>query len=219
MKIGILCACAPEFEPYRATLGGESTFIHGMQRTDGVLCGHEISAVFCGIGKVNAALGAMTLIRDCGADRIIMSGVAGAIRRGVHIGQCVMITDCIYHDLSPQLITDYHPSGIDPDFLCAKDVVNIGAAEGMLCGRTVTGDVFIEQDGRESIIERFDPVCCDMETAAAAHVCHACARYPIPRTKQDSAALKKTWPSPRRRPLTAYAPYSAKCKRKITHPA
>ena len=136
MKIGILCACAPEFEPYRATLGGESTFIHGMQRTDGVLCGHEISAVFCGIGKVNAALGAMTLIRDCGADRIIMSGVAGAIRRGVHIGQCVMITDCIYHDLSPQLITDYHPSGIDPDFLCAKDVVNIGAAEGMLCGRT-----------------------------------------------------------------------------------
>ena len=91
MKIGILCACAPEFEPYRATLGGESTFIHGMQRTDGVLCGHEISAVFCGIGKVNAALGTMTLIRDCGADRIIMSGVAGAIRRGVHIGQCVMI--------------------------------------------------------------------------------------------------------------------------------
>lgn len=173
MKIGILCACAPEFEPYRAALGGDTAFIHGMQRTDGVLCGHEISAVFCGIGKVNAALGTMTLIRDCGADRIIMSGVAGAIRRGVHIGQCVMITDCIYHDLSPQLITDYHPSGIDPDFLCAKDVVNIGAAEGMLCGRTVTGDVFIEQDGRESIIERFDPVCCDMETAAAAHVCHA----------------------------------------------
>lgn len=120
MKIGILCACAPEFEPYKAALGGESTFIHGMQRTDGVLCGHEISAVFCGIGKVNAALGAMTLIRDCGADRIIMSGVAGAIRRGVHIGQCVMITDCIYHDLSTQIITDYHPSGIDPDFMCKK---------------------------------------------------------------------------------------------------
>lgn len=173
MKIGILCACAPEFEPYKAALGGESTFIHGMQRTDGVLCGHEISAVFCGIGKVNAALGAMTLIRDCGADRIIMSGVAGAIRRGVHIGQCVMITDCIYHDLSTQIITDYHPSGIDPDFMCKKDVVDIGATEGMLCGRTVTGDVFIEQDGRESIIERFDPICCDMETAAAAHVCHA----------------------------------------------
>ena len=44
---------------------------------------------------------------------------------------------------------------------------------GLSCGRTVTGDVFIEKDGRESIIERFNPVCCDMETAASAHVCYA----------------------------------------------
>ena len=94
-----------------------------MQRTDGVLCGHEISAVFCGIGKVNAALGAMTLIRDCGADRIIMSGVAGAIRRGVHIGQCVMITDCIYHDLSPQLIIQ----AASPPTFCAKKMLLISA--------------------------------------------------------------------------------------------
>lgn len=31
--------------------------------------------------------------------------------------------------------------------------------------------MFIADDGRESIIERFDPLCCDMETAAAAHAC------------------------------------------------
>lgn len=173
MKIGILCACAPEFEPYRAALGGEVSMLHGMQRTGGILCGHEVAALFCGLGKVNAALGAAALIRDCGADRVIMSGVAGAIRRGVHIGQCIMITDCVYHDLSPQLIIDYHPSAIDPDFVCAQDIVDIGRSLGLVCGRTVTGDVFIESDGRESIAERFDPVCCDMETAAAAHACHA----------------------------------------------
>lgn len=173
MRIGILCACAPEFEPYKSALGGRVSMLHGMQRVDGVLCGHEVSAVFCGIGKVNAALGAGALIRDCGADRVIMSGVAGAIKRGVHIGDCVMITDCVYHDLTPELITQYHPSGIDPDFLCEKNVVDTGRALGMLCGRTVTGDVFIESDGRENIIERFDPICCDMETAAAAHVCQA----------------------------------------------
>lgn len=68
----------------------------------------------------------MTLIRDCGADRIIMSGVAGAIRRGVHIGQCIMITDCIYHDLSPQLITDYHQAASPPTF-CAKKMLLISA--------------------------------------------------------------------------------------------
>ncbi len=173
MKIGILCACAPEFEPYKAALGGKASAVHGMLRADGVLCGHDVSVVFCGLGKVNAALGAMTLIRDCGADRVIMSGVAGAIRGGVHIGQCIMITDCVYHDLSPQLVIDYHPSAIDPDFACSQDIVDIGRAQGLLCGRTVTGDVFIESEGRGSIVERFDPVCCDMETAAAAHVCHA----------------------------------------------
>ncbi len=173
MKIGILCACAPEFEPYKAALGGEAVMLHGMQRSDGILCGHEVSALFCGLGKVNAALGAMTLIRDCGADRVIMSGVAGAIKGGVHIGQCIMITDCVYHDLAPQLIIDYHPSEINPDFFCAEDIVGIGRSLGLMCGRTVTGDVFVESDGRESIIERFDPVCCDMESAAAAHVCSA----------------------------------------------
>lgn len=173
MKIGILCACAPEFEPYKSTLGGKAAALHGMQRADGILCGHEVSAVFCGIGKVNAALGAMALIRDCGADRVVMSGVAGAIKGGVHIGQCIMITDCVYHDLTPQLITDYHPSAINPDFACAEDIVDMGRARGLMCGRTVTGDVFIESEGRESIVERFDPVCCDMESAAAAHVCHA----------------------------------------------
>lgn len=91
----------------------------------------------------------------------------------------------------------------------------------MLCGRTVTGDVFIEQDGRESIIERFDPICCDMETAAAAHVCHAmgvsfnCVRA-ISDTEDEAGlgSFEKTWPLPRRRPLTACAPCSAKCKRK-----
>ena len=173
MKIGILCACAQEFEPYKKVLNKEPRLIHGMQNTNGTLCGHDISVIFCGIGKVNAALGTITLIHDCGVERVIMSGVAGAIKKGIHIGESIMITDCVYHDLTPQLLIDYHPSDINPNFICAEDIVSIGRNMGLSCGRTVTGDVFIEKDGRESIIERFNPVCCDMETAAAAHVCYA----------------------------------------------
>ena len=30
MKIGILCACAPEFEPYKSALGGRVSMLHGM---------------------------------------------------------------------------------------------------------------------------------------------------------------------------------------------
>lgn len=171
MKIGILCACAPEFEPYKSALGGEEKAACGSKYIEGSLCGKETAVLFCGIGKVNAAIGTSTLIRTLSCDRIIMSGAAGAIAKGLHIGDCVMITDCIYHDLDSQLIIDYHPDKIKPDFVCAEDVVNIGKSCGMICGRTVTGDVFIAGDGRESIIERFDPLCCDMETAAAAHAC------------------------------------------------
>ena len=171
MKIGILCACAPEFEPYKSALGGEVKVACGAKYIEGRLCGKEIAVLFCGSGKVNAAIGASTLIRTLSCDRIIMSGAAGAIAKCLHIGDCVMITDCIYHDLYGQLIVDYHPDSIDPDFACAEDIVRIGKDAGMRCGRTVTGDVFIAEDGRESIIERFDPLCCDMETAAAAHAC------------------------------------------------
>lgn len=171
MRIGILCACAPEFEPYRTALGGEVKLICGAKYAVGRLCGQDVAAVFCGIGKVNAAMGVSTLVRELGCGRIIMSGAAGAIAGRLHIGDCVMIDDCIYHDLSPELITSYHPSGIEPDFLCARDIVEIGLELGMKCGRGVTGDVFITDEGRDSIIERFDPLCCDMETAAAAHAC------------------------------------------------
>ena len=171
MKIGILCACEPEFEPYKTALGCGEKAMCGAKHIEGRLCGQDIAAVFCGLGKVNAAMGAALLVRELGCSRVIMSGAAGAIAKGLHIGDCVMITDCIYHDLTAQLITDYHPSSIDPDFLCAQDIVGIGRAAGMKCGRTVTGDVFITDDGRESIVERFAPLCCDMETAAAAHAC------------------------------------------------
>ncbi len=171
MKIGILCACAPEFEPYRAALGGATRTVCGATVIEGALSGKDVAVLFCGIGKVNAAIGTSTLVRSLNCKRVIMSGAAGAIAKGLHIGDCVMVSDCIYHDLDTQLICDYHPDGIDPDFKCAADVVDIGRTIGMYCGRTVTGDVFIADDGRESIIERFDPLCCDMETAAAAHAC------------------------------------------------
>lgn len=171
MRIGILCACSQEFEPFKSALGENSVRLNGLIRCDGTLAGHEVSAVFCGIGKVNAALGAVSLIRDCGAERVIMCGVAGAIADGLHIGQCIMITDCIYHDLEASLLRSYQPGTIDPDFVCAEDMILLGRDDGMLCGRTVTGDVFIADEGRSDIIARFDPLCCDMETAAAAHVC------------------------------------------------
>lgn len=168
---GILCACKAEFAPYKTALGGETHLFRGTEVISGVLCGHEVTALFCGIGKVNAAIGAEILIRDFGAQHLIMSGTAGAIAKGLHIGQCVMISDCCCHDLDAALLTGYHPSSIESFIRCDEKLLKIAAGKGILCGRTVTGDVFVADEGRADIIERFDPLCCDMETAAAAQLC------------------------------------------------
>ena len=107
MKIGILCACAPEFEPYRKALGGDVRTVCGAKVIEGTLCAKEVAVLFCGIGKVNAAIGTSTLVRSLNCERVIMSGAAGAIAKGLHIGDCIMVSDCIYHDLDPQLICDF----------------------------------------------------------------------------------------------------------------
>ena len=44
--------------------------------------------------------------------------------------------------------------------------------ETVLVGKMVTGEAFIDQDGREAIIEKYNPQCVDMETASVAHVCY-----------------------------------------------
>ena len=120
---------------------------------------------------VNAAIGAALLINIFSADRIVLSGVAGALAEGLRIGDTVMVTDTLYHDLDAGLLTGYHPSPIEPVFQCDPELIGLAKALPMHFGRTVTGDSFIEDEGRAELIERFHPLTCDMETAAAAHMC------------------------------------------------
>jgi len=42
----------------------------------------------------------------------------------------------------------------------------------IMLGRIVTGEAFIDQEGRDKIIEKYQPLCVDMETASMAHVCY-----------------------------------------------
>ncbi len=173
MKIGILCACVPEFAPYERLLGGGAVEHKGCLIKEGELCGIKVAVICCGLGKVNAALGAAILIDDFAAERVVLSGVAGALAEGLHIGDIVMVTDTVYHDLDAKLLTDFHPTPIEPVFTCDSELIRLAEALPVRFGRTVTGDTFIEDEGREELIRRFDPLTCDMETAAAAHVCRS----------------------------------------------
>ena len=171
MKIGILCACPPEFAPYEKLIAGKAAAHRGCLVLEGKLCGKDAAVICCGLGKVNAAIGAALLINDFSADRVVLSGVAGALAEGLRIGDTVMVTDTLYHDLDAGLPAGYPPSHIEPVFMCDPELIGLAKALSLHFGRTVTGDRFIDDEGRAELIEKFHPLTCDMETAAAAHMC------------------------------------------------
>lgn len=64
----------------------------------GKLCGQDISAVICGVGKVNAATGAQYAIDVLKADTIVNIGVAGGLNDGLKIGCIYGISHAVQYD-------------------------------------------------------------------------------------------------------------------------
>ena len=82
MKIGIIVAMDKELEQLRQVFAGSQVFVRK-----------------CGIGKVNAALGAQQLINEEHPDVIVSSGCAGGNGDEVNIQDVVVSTELCYHDV------------------------------------------------------------------------------------------------------------------------
>ena len=65
----------------------------------GKLRGVEVVAAFSRWGKVAAAATVTQLISAYGAERIVFSGVAGAVQSGVAIGDVVVASELLQHDM------------------------------------------------------------------------------------------------------------------------
>ena len=61
--------------------------------------GHEVLLALSRIGKVAAATTATALIEGLGASCVVFTGVAGGIGPGVRVGDLVVATDFVQHDL------------------------------------------------------------------------------------------------------------------------
>lgn len=99
MPVGIVCAIPQELQHLERELAGETgerrdgaTFLRGR------LEGREVVLVGAGIGKVNAAMITTLLVDRYGCDPVVMSGVAGGLDPGLHIGDVVIATRAIQHD-------------------------------------------------------------------------------------------------------------------------
>ena len=61
--------------------------------------GHEVVAVLSGIGKVAASITATTLIQHFGVRRLMFTGVAGGLAPHVKVGDVVVASELLQHDL------------------------------------------------------------------------------------------------------------------------
>ena len=159
----------------------------GMTFTRGALNGKEVVVVVCGVGKVNAAMCAATLINDYKPDLVMNSGVAGAVSPLVSIGDVVIGTKAVEHDMNTTPLGDKQgevtfPSGKVLFFECdnaASRLMEEVCAEmedtKVMRGIIASGDIFIsDRSQRLRLNDRFGALACEMEGAAIGHVCWCC---------------------------------------------
>lgn len=138
----------------------------------------NVSAVYSGVCKVNAAIAAQLLIDMFHVDLIINAGTAGGMKEGVQLFDTVISERVIYHDVADDILTDFHPWLKSNYFPADQELCAIARAYSrrskhpVLFGTMVTGEQFIEDEKREEINQKFDPLSTDMETAGVAHVCY-----------------------------------------------
>lgn len=179
--IGIIGAMDEEVSQIVAKLSNvEATELAGMVFNKGTLESKDIVVVRSGIGKVNAAMCAQILALYYKVDAIINTGVAGSLKNEINIGDVVISTDAIQHDMDatgfgyePGVIPRMKVSTFVADerlkklaiSACKEAVPQIGVHEG----RVVSGDQFItDKATKERLIKQFAASCTEMEGAAIA---------------------------------------------------
>ena len=138
----------------------------------------------CGIGKVNAALGAQRMINEYRPDVIINSGCAGGNGDDVEVMDIVVGSEVTYHDVyCGRAIDDSTVYGqvqglparyvADPTLLAKAEGLS---AEGLRVhsGLIVTGDWFVDsQEKMRDIVAHFpEAKAVDMESCAIAQTCY-----------------------------------------------
>lgn len=162
----------------------KTTKIAEMEFCEGTLGGKDIVIVKCGMGKVNAGICAHTLINDFGCTKIINTGVAGSLDNQIDIGDIVVSTDAVQHDFNVEAIgfkkgeipyTGMYAFPADEALRAAavtavkESAPDIHVFEGRVC----SGDQFIStKEQKETIINNFGGMCCEMEGAAIAQTCY-----------------------------------------------
>lgn len=185
MKIGIITAMSSEQKQLANQLENPTERKEGpFTYTEGTIKNNTIILMQCGIGKVNAAAGAVEMIRNFAPDCIISTGVAGGIDSCLNVMDVVVSSRIVYHDVwcgegnaygQIQGLPLYF-TGNETLYQCAISLDTETAIHG---GLICSGDKFItDRQELETIKANFpEGLAVDMESASIAQVCHL---YEVP---------------------------------------
>ena len=183
MKIAIMGAMPEEIAPilkkienYTTTEYAKNTYYEATYK------GIELVIAYSKIGKVFSTLTASTMIQHFGAQKLLFSGVAGAVSPSLKVGDLVVATKLSQHDLD---ITAFgHPYGYVPEgsvFVEAdRTMIELSKSVASEMGKTIqegiiaTGDQFVANEERKNWIgTTFNADALEMEGASVAVVCDA----------------------------------------------
>jgi len=191
MTTAILSALAEEQQgllerlvlPRRVTRAGRDFW-------QGELHGQPVVLALSRIGKVAAATTATTLIEAFGVQRLVFTGVAGGMGPGVKVGDVVVATGFVQHDMDASPIFPRYqiPLYGREHFACDEDLSALlsGAAHAGLAsigshsvhhGLIASGDRFVSAAHESLALQAalaaagHMPLAVEMEGAAVAQVC------------------------------------------------
>lgn len=162
----------------------ETKTMAGMEFHRGQLWDIDAVVVKSGIGKVNMAICTQILVNVYNVTAVINTGVAGGLYDKLNVGDIVISSDVVQHDM------DATGFGYKPGQIPRMDVFSFPADEELAAlakqsckivnpdiqcfvGRVATGDQFISSNEKKQwIIDNFDAYCAEMEGGAMAQTAY-----------------------------------------------
>lgn len=150
----------------------------------GTIAGKDVVVVRSGIGKVNAGICTQILCDIYNVDAVINTGIAGSLNAKIDIGDIVLSTDTLQHDVDatgfgyelgviPRMETSVFEADATLRKIAKECCERVNTDINVFEGRVVSGDQFIsDKEVKDKIISNFDGFCTEMEGAAIAQAAY-----------------------------------------------
>lgn len=150
----------------------------GMEFFKGILGGQQVVIVRSGIGKVNAGICTQILADVFQVNAVINTGIAGSLKVEINIGDIVLSTDTMQHDVDarefgyeigqvPRMDTRTFPADDRLRETALQVCRKVNPEIQVFEGRVASGDQFVaDKETKEKIIANTKAYCTEMEGAA-----------------------------------------------------